>query len=97
MDLACTLSEWRGNRIGRECSSRAAGVRSMPRELITIQVGQCGNQVGCKFWEMALKEHAAANPADAPSVDKFLDEVVVRAFARVPGERRGDPWAGASN
>eukprot|EP01050_Picozoa_sp_SAG11_P015797 SAG11_NODE_2089_length_3844_cov_3.009880_1_plen_69_part_00 len=34
----------------------------MPRELITIQVGQCGNQVGCKFWEMALKEHAAANP-----------------------------------
>ena len=34
----------------------------MPRELITVQIGQCGNQIGCKFWEMALKEHAAANP-----------------------------------
>ena len=30
----------------------------MPRELITIQVGQCGNQLGCKFWDMALSEHA---------------------------------------
>lgn len=34
----------------------------MPRELITVQVGQCGNQIGCKFWELALKEHAAYNP-----------------------------------
>lgn len=30
----------------------------MPRELITIQVGQCGNQIGHRFWELALKEHA---------------------------------------
>lgn len=29
----------------------------MPREIITIQVGQCGNQIGLKFWELALKEH----------------------------------------
>eukprot|EP00501_MAST-03F_sp_TOSAG23-6_P002134 GSMAST32.ASY1.ANO1.2231.1 assembled CDS len=28
------------------------------RELITLQVGQCGNQIGCKFWELALQEHA---------------------------------------
>lgn len=34
----------------------------MPRELITIQVGQCGNQIGCRFWDMALREHAAHNP-----------------------------------
>ncbi|GFR41169.1 hypothetical protein Agub_g1835 [Astrephomene gubernaculifera] len=33
----------------------------MPRELVTIQVGQCGNQVGCRFWELALREHAAYN------------------------------------
>ena len=25
------------------------------------QLGQCGNQVGCRFWEMALREHAAHN------------------------------------
>ncbi|CAI2367923.1 unnamed protein product [Moneuplotes crassus] len=29
----------------------------MPREIITIQVGQCGNQIGLKFWEQALREH----------------------------------------
>ncbi|GBF94543.1 tubulin epsilon chain [Raphidocelis subcapitata] len=34
----------------------------MPREIVTIQVGQCGNQIGCRFWEMALREHAAYNP-----------------------------------
>ncbi len=33
----------------------------MPRELVTIQVGQCGNQIGCRFWELALREHAAYN------------------------------------
>ena len=30
----------------------------MVRELITIQVGQCGNQIGREFWTLALKEHA---------------------------------------
>lgn len=34
----------------------------MPRELITIQVGQCGNQIGHRFWELALREHATHNP-----------------------------------
>ena len=24
-------------------------------------MGQCGNQIGCRFWELALKEHAAYN------------------------------------
>jgi hypothetical protein len=33
----------------------------MPRELVTVQVGQCGNQIGCRFWELALREHAAHN------------------------------------
>ena len=30
----------------------------MPRELITLQVGQCGNQIGWRFWDLALREHA---------------------------------------
>ncbi|OMJ96001.1 hypothetical protein SteCoe_375 [Stentor coeruleus] len=33
----------------------------MPRELITIQVGQCGNQVAMRFWDLALQEHARYN------------------------------------
>ena len=32
---------------------------TMPRELITVQIGQCGNQIGCRFWDLALHEHAA--------------------------------------
>ena len=28
---------------------------------IVVQVGQCGNQVGCRFWDLALREHAATN------------------------------------
>lgn len=31
----------------------------MTRELITIQVGQCGNQIGHQFWNAALLEHAS--------------------------------------
>ena len=29
----------------------------MPREIITLQVGQCGNQVGNAFWKLLLSEH----------------------------------------
>ncbi|KAM5256536.1 tubulin epsilon chain [Ctenodactylus gundi] len=28
---------------------------------VVVQVGQCGNQVGGCFWELALREHAAVN------------------------------------
>ena len=30
----------------------------MGREIIHVQVGQCGNQIGAKFWETISKEHA---------------------------------------
>ena len=29
----------------------------MPREIITLQVGQCGNQVGTEFWNRLCREH----------------------------------------
>jgi len=29
----------------------------MPREIIHVQVGQCGNQVGCAFWSAIVAEH----------------------------------------
>lgn len=28
---------------------------------ITIQIGQCGNQIGCRFWDLALREHSNLN------------------------------------
>jgi tubulin beta len=27
------------------------------REILHIQAGQCGNQIGCKFWETISEEH----------------------------------------
>lgn len=32
----------------------------MPRELITVQAGQCGNQVGSQFWEFLCRDHGIA-------------------------------------
>ena len=29
----------------------------MPREIITLQAGQCGNQIGSQFWEYLCREH----------------------------------------
>ncbi|KAL2631509.1 hypothetical protein R1flu_016195 [Riccia fluitans] len=51
----------------------------MPRECITIQAGQCGNQVGCKFWESALREHAAA----AGNQGAFFDDALSSFFRNV--------------
>lgn len=31
--------------------------RKMPREIITLQVGQCGNQIGMEFWKQLCLEH----------------------------------------
>lgn len=29
----------------------------MPREIITLQLGQCGNQIGFEFWKQLCAEH----------------------------------------
>uniref|UniRef100_A0A6U3CF52 Tubulin gamma chain n=1 Tax=Lotharella globosa TaxID=91324 RepID=A0A6U3CF52_9EUKA len=33
----------------------------MPREIITLQVGQCGNQIGTEFWKRLCLEHGIAS------------------------------------
>lgn len=33
----------------------------MPREIITLQVGQCGNQIGNEFWKKLCSEHAISS------------------------------------
>ena len=30
------------------------------REIITLSVGQAGNQIGWRFWDLVLREHAQA-------------------------------------
>lgn len=36
----------------------------MPREIITIQVGQCGNQLAMRFWDLALREYKQYHDKD---------------------------------
>ena len=33
----------------------------MPRQHITISVGQCGNQINSRFWDLLVKQHAKNN------------------------------------
>ncbi|XP_014662146.1 PREDICTED: tubulin epsilon chain-like isoform X2 [Priapulus caudatus] len=47
---------------------------------ILIQIGQCGNQIGCRFWDLALREHAANNKA----VLVDMEEGVVNAALKGP-------------
>ena len=30
---------------------------TMPREIVTVQVGQCGNMIGFEFWKQLCEEH----------------------------------------
>ena len=32
-------------------------VRAQPREIISLQVGQCGNQIGMEYWKQLCLEH----------------------------------------
>lgn len=49
----------------------------MVREIISIHVGQCGNQIGRAFWKQALAEHASAN------TDGVFDDCMSTFFRNV--------------
>ena len=53
----------------------------MPREIITLQVGQCGNQIGCRFWELALREHSIKSKRKA-----VYDESMSTFFRNTDGK-----------
>jgi len=48
----------------------------MPREIITLQVGQCGNQIGTQFWSRLIEEHGIG--ADGIVQDFAMDTVCDR-------------------
>ena len=67
----------------------------MVREMITVQVGQCGNQIGRLFWEQALAEHAAFNRTgtfDEPMSSFFRYGAWRMAYACVWRRDHGCPW-----
>ena len=53
------------------------------REIIHVQVGQCGNQIGSKFWEEIINEHSigpdgnytGTSPSDLTRSDVYFTEV----------------------
>ena len=48
----------------------------MPREIITLQTGQCGNQVGTEFWKQLCAEHGI-NP-----------DGIIQDYATLGGDRK---------
>ena len=48
-------------------------------EIINIQVGQCGNQIGCKFWEQICEEHGIS-PTGAYIGDSDLQLEKISTF-----------------
>lgn len=44
---------------------------AMPRELITLQTGQCGNQIGSQFWEHLCREHGISKDG---TLEEFATE-----------------------
>lgn len=51
----------------------------MPREIITIQVGQCGNQIGMEFWKQLCLEHGIGKDG---LLEDFATQVRPRPRAR---------------
>lgn len=56
----------------------------MPREIITLQVGQCGNQIGMEFWKQLCLEHGI-------SKDGILEDFATQV-CRVEFFLRFDCW-----
>ncbi|CAH1785919.1 unnamed protein product [Owenia fusiformis] len=48
---------------------------------VVVQVGQCGNQIGCRFWDLALREHAHTNK------NGYYDESLSSFFRNVDSSR----------
>jgi tubulin epsilon len=53
-----------------------------------VQVGQCGNQIGLRFWELALKEHALQKSA-------IYDDALSSFFRNVDSRKGQDLTPGS--
>jgi len=62
------------------------------REIVHIQVGQCGNQIGGKFWEVISGEHGIG-PDGSYSGDSELQLERINVFFTEASEKRYVPRA----
>eukprot|EP00758_Cryptobia_borreli_P004445 Tbor_TRINITY_DN4378_c0_g2::TRINITY_DN4378_c0_g2_i1::g.7750::m.7750 len=66
----------------------------MPREVITIQIGQCGNQMGLKWWDLILQEYKD-NPDHPESLSSLFYEDDIQAGKRGAGGSSGNGFFGS--
>eukprot|EP00796_Vickermania_ingenoplastis_P010038 gene10038-7013_t len=55
----------------------------MPREIISVQIGQCGNQLGMRWWDVMLQE-SKTHPPDEPTQGSRPSSSTPRARASAP-------------
>jgi hypothetical protein len=53
------LERWRSTQRKVRKQPTEGEQASVMREIVHIQGGQCGNQIGAKFWEVISDEHGA--------------------------------------
>jgi len=59
----------------------------MVREILHIQVGQCGNQIGNRFWQTVIGEHNLDGSGNYTGKDAAQDLDKVNVYMRQTGER----------
>jgi len=55
----------------------------------TVQVGQCGNQIGCRMWDMVLREHAALFQSKKNQAPELLYDDPLSTFFKWDTESKG--------
>jgi len=59
----------------------------MVREILHIQVGQCGNQIGNRFWQTVIGEHNLDGAGKYEGENEAIDLDKVSVYMRTAGER----------
>ena len=59
----------------------------MVREILHIQVGQCGNQIGNRFWQTVIAEHSIDGSGYYTGDNAGVDLDKVSVYMRSAGER----------
>jgi tubulin beta len=57
------------------------------REIIQVQVGQCGNQVGSKFWETIMAEHGLNDTGEYVGDKDVKQEKLSVYFNEIRGQK----------
>lgn len=54
----------------------------MPGEIVSLQVGQCGNEIGHEFWKRICEEHGIGVDGEATS-ERMVDDNCSTFFSSV--------------